>query len=402
MKLVVNSTSLIPPLSGIGRYTKQLLSCLLDPRLYDNSEFEFIEDIRAFNPLHFYAQEELLQLLHILDNENNTQTAENSLNRLKKIRGIVKHIPGARRLKNNIQQRIFNKNIAQCKDYIYWEPTSILEKFDGVSIPTIHDLSHIHYPQFHPEERRRWLDNNLPATLENSTAIIVVSDFTKKDLMDTYGVSEEKISIVSPAVSDEFRQPYSGLEIQQIRLNYQLPRQFLLSVGTIEPRKNLSGLLTAYQQLPETLKNTCPLVVVGYNGWLSKAIEKLMNPLLAKGQVIRLGYVPQYHLPLIYSAATAFIYISHYEGYGMPIAEAMCSGIPVITSNVSSMPEVAAGSALLVEPDDHQKIALQIQEILENKTLRENLICKAKQQSRTYLWEKSAQKLIKLFSRWDK
>ncbi len=372
---------------------------MLRPQQDDKS---IIEDIRGFNPLRLYSHNELYNLLQELDVEKSSEKPVISLNRLSKVRNIVNHIPGARRLKQNIQQRLFNKNFSECHDHIYWEPNYILENFDGISIPTIYDLSHLRYPQFHPKERKQWLDDNLSATIENSTAIIAISEFSKQEIIDVFGINEEKITIVQPAVSDLFRQNHSPQTIQEIHHHYQLPKQFILSVGTLEPRKNLTGLLSSYKKLPEKIKNTCPLVIVGCNGWLSSEIEQIMNPLLEKGHVIRLGYVSQQHLPILYAAATLFVYISHYEGYGMPIAEAMCSGTPVITSSVTSMPEVAGGCAQLVEPNDSEQVSIDIQELLENKSMRKNLIHSAKIKSADYTWEKSADKLIQLFDRWQR
>lgn len=395
MKIIVNSTSLIPPLSGIGRYTQQLLKCLLDSKHYDKT---IIEDIRGFNPLKFYTQEELRQIVMALDNEDIEEKTGRSLNRLKKIRSMVKYIPGGRQLKEKIQNRLLKKYTANNDNTVYWEPSMILESFDGISIPTIYDLSHLRYPQFHPKERQRWLEKKLPETIENSMAIVTISEFSKKEIIDVFNVREEKITIIPPAVSNEFRQSYSKHKIHQ---TYQLPKQFLLSVGTIEPRKNLAGLLTAYKKLPEALKKTYPLVIAGYNGWLSKDIESLMQPLQKKGQLILLGYVPQYYLPSLYAAATIFIYVSFYEGYGMPVAEAMCSGTPVITSSVSSMPEVAAGCASLVHPADIDQMSNAIEELIENKKMRTELSYRAKLKSERYTWEQSAQNLLKLFSRFQ-
>jgi len=398
MKIIVNTTSLIPPLSGIGHYTQQLLKCLLDSKHYDKN---LIDEISGFNPLKLYTQEELRQLVFALDNEDTDKKTGSSLNQLKKIRSIAKHIPGARPLKKRLQQRILKKYTSNNQDTIYWEPNTILEDFDGISIPVIYDLSHIHYPQFHPQERINWLNDNLEDTLERAAQIITISAFSQQEIIDNFAIAKEKITIIPPAVSDKFRQTFERREIQQIQKIYQLPEQFILSVGTIEPRKNIKGLLAAYNKLPESLKNTCPLVIVGCNGWLSKEVEQLMKPLSAKGQVLRLGYVQQDDLPKLYAAAILFIYISYYEGYGMPIAEAMCSGVPVITSSVSSMPEVAAGCAQLVHPENIEEISLAIQELLENTPKRTELINKAKLKSGRYTWEQSAQSLLKLFSRFQ-
>lgn len=396
MKLILNSTSLIPPLSGIGRYTYNLLTCLLDPLQFDRSE---IEKIQAFTPLSFYEQEGLQQLLSVLDGEPSEDKYSRSLNRLKHIKNVLKCIPVGGALRRSLQQYLLRNKLARCKGSIYWEPNYILERFDGVSIPTIYDLSHIRHPMFHPLERRRWLDDNLPKTLELATEIITISEFSKCEIIENFSVKHDDISVVPPAVSNDFRQKYSSVEVDAVRQHYQLPACYILSVGTLEPRKNLAGLLSAFESLPDSFKASYPLVVVGCSGWLSEDIEQLMRPMLQKKQVVRLGYVPQHHLPVLFSAASLFVYISYYEGYGMPIAEAMCSGVPVITSNLSSMPEVAAGCATLVSPSNKEQIAQEIQELMENSSKRRDQIKRAKKKSDGYRWEDSAQTLVKLFQR---
>jgi len=396
MKLILNGASLVPPLSGIGRYTQNLLKCLLDPEQYDKS---LIEDVQAFSLLGSYGQDELRQLLTALDNEPSQDKRSKALNRLQKIRGLAKHVPGAGALKRAVQQHLLGRKLASCKDAIYWEPNYILEAFDGVSIPTIYDLSHIRYPMYHPADRRRWLDDNLTKTFERATEIITISEFSKREIMETFSVKPSDVTVIPPAVSDEFRQSYTERELEQIRQDYQLPERFILSVGTIEPRKNLAGLLAAFSRLADSFKSSYPLVIVGCSGWLSEDIERMMTPMLDRGQVIRLGYVPQRDLPALFSAARLFVYVSFYEGYGMPIAEAMCSGVPVITSNLSSMPEVAAGCASLVNPNDIEQITQQIQELIENEGKRKQLIERAKKQSDQYVWQDSTQQLVNVFQK---
>lgn len=358
-----------------------------------------IERIQALTPLSVYEQEALKQLLDTLDQELPQNKQGRSLNRLKQIKSIVKRIPIANSLKRTVQQSLLKNKLASFKGSIYWEPNYILEKFDGVSIPTIYDLSHIRYPAFHPIERRRWLDGNLIKTIERAAEIITISEFSKSEILENFSIRHEDITIVPPAVSDEFREEYTRVEKTEIRHLYELPVSFILSVGTLEPRKNLAGLLAAFEVLPNAFKASCPLVIVGCSGWLSDDIDKIMQPMVQKKQVIRLGYVPQHHLPILFSAASLFVYISYYEGYGMPVAEAMCSGVPIITSNLSSMPEVAANCATLVNPSDKEQIAQEIQELMENKIKRIDQVKRAKKQSDHYVWEDSAQKLVKIFQR---
>jgi len=387
---------LVPPISGIGRYTQNLLKWLMN---FQEDDSKAIETIKVFTPLNIYQESSLGELLIMLDGDPSQNEQVRSINRLKRIKSFAKQIPGGDSLKRAVQQRLLRQKIKACKGSIYWEPNYILEEFDGVSISTIYDLSHIRYPKFHPKERRRWLDDNLKKTLDNGSGVVTISEFSKNEIIEYYSVNDEDITIIPPAVSDEFRQVYTDDKIESVRCKYQLPKSYILSVGTIEPRKNLVGLLAAFALLPNGLKESCPLVVVGCEGWLSEDVEEMLRPMMKKKQVIRLGYVSQMDLPVIFSGASLFVYISHYEGYGMPVAEAMCSGVPVLTSNVSSMPEVAANCATLVNPEDIKLIAQEIEELIENSAKRRDQIHRAKKQSDGYIWEESAQKLVELFQR---
>ena len=391
MKLLVNATPLIPPISGIGRYTQQLLlSLLAEPG---------IQDIDGFVPYAFYNRQQLLNMAQELEHEQ--QTTANGTTapafKIAQLKKIAKKIPAARYLKQQLQQAIIGGKIKQCKEHVYWESNYVLSPFDGAKVATVYDLSHIRYPDFHPSDRLKWLDKHLPKTIADADALVAISEFSKQEIISVFNVPAEKISIVPPAVAPVFRQQYSDSQLQQLRQTYQLPGQFVLSVGTLEPRKNIKGLVQAFSRLPQSLRKAYPLVLVGAKGWHTAEIEKVIKPLLSSGEIIILGYVTQPHIPLLYAAATVLAYVSHYEGYGMPVAEAMCSNTAVLTSNVASMPEVAANCAQLVDPNDIDQISEELNELLDDHVKREALQQRAKQVSDNYRWENSAQRLLQVF-----
>ena len=387
MKLLVNASSLVAPLSGIGRYTQQLLLQLL-------SEPD-IEDIQAFNALNIIKADDLKTLLKSFDYDRQCKKIKPSIMALPK--KYIRKIGGLRALKQYRQKHILSKKFRDNGTSIYWEPNYILTPYDGIKVATIHDLSHIHYPEFHPLDRIKWLTKKLPETIENSDALIAVSEFSKREIMAYFGTPEEKISIVSPAVAPIFRQQHSTLQIQQFKHKLQLPDHYVLSVGTLEPRKNIKGLVQAYSLLPLSLRKKYPLVIVGAKGWHTEEMDSLFQPLLSHAQLILLGYVAQQYLPLLYAGATVFAYISHYEGYGMPIAEAMCSNTVVLTSNIASMPEVAANSAQLVNPKDIDKVSEHLEELLTDPIKRACLQQQAIEVSNAYCWESSSHNLVNLF-----
>jgi alpha-1,3-rhamnosyl/mannosyltransferase len=385
MKIITNVTPLLTPLTGIGHYTRELLKALIHA--------DQVEHIKGMGPLSWY-DDETLKLL--LDNQESKASTQESQPRRpsKKLISIARKIPFARQIKRTLEHRTAKRISHNCREYIYWEPNYTLLPLENRAAVTIHDLSHIHFPQFHPQERVALLDKSLEISIEKSQRIIAVSEYTRQDIINNFGVSEDKIDIVAPAVSDAFRATHSAEKCQMVAKKYSLPTNFILSVATLEPRKNISGLLQAFGKLPKALRTRFPLVLVGARGWLNEENDKLLAPLLRNSEAIRLGYVAQEDLPVIYSLATCMAYVSFFEGYGMPIAEAMASGTAVITSNNSSMPEVASGCALMVEPNDIDSIMLSLQRMLEDNELRRTLSEKGKLQAAPYTWSLSSEHLL--------
>ena len=394
MQIVTNVAPLLSPLTGIGHYTEQLLRCLL--------QAPQIDDLCGVSPLSFYSQAQLEELLRRSAGGGQESNASSSGKKaVLPWRKVAKRVPYARHVKKLIQSHTAKRQANRFKDHIYWEPNYSLLPLGNPSITTVHDLSHIHYPQYHPAERVQLLEQSLGESIERSARIIAVSEYTKQDICDYFGVRASKIDVVSPAVSDSFRTVYSESDLHLVRQAHGLPDRFILSVATIEPRKNIQGLLRAYSQFPTELRNQFPLVLVGLKGWLTEEVEKLLKPMVEAGQVIRLGYVEQAHLPMIYQAATCLAYVSFFEGYGMPIAEAMAAGLPVLASERSSMPEVAADSAILVDPEDIDAITQGLRQIVENPQLCQQMSDLGKEASAMYTWQASAEKLIEAFQKVD-
>lgn len=201
-----------------------------------------------------------------------------------------------------------------------------------------------------------------------------------------------------PGLEPAFNKKYSQQEQQTFTQRHNLPNSYLLSVATLEPRKNLNGLLDAYTQLDTSIQQQYPLVIVGAKGWEASHFYKRLQQLHKQGRVQLLGYLPQQEMPLLYAAAKMLIYPSLYEGFGMPVLEAMAQQTPVITSNCSSLPEVAQGAACLVDPHDTAALAQTITELLNNPVLQQQLIQKGLQRSQQYSWENSAQRMLDCWS----
>ena len=216
-----------------------------------------------------------------------------------------------------------------------------------------------------------------------SDAIIVDSHATKKDVSTYFSTPENKINVVHLA---------SEMKPVPTRLpsKYGIKGDFLLYVGTVEPRKNLLRIIEAFNQLDQELK----LVIVGVSGWDNKAVYRTKNP-----NIIFTGYVPEEELPIFYCNAKLLLYPSLYEGFGFPILEAMNCGCPVITSNISSMPEVAGNAALLVDPYSTEEIKRAMQMLLSDAKLRKRLIDSGVRQARRFSWGKTADETMKVYEK---
>ncbi len=388
MKLLVNLNSLQYPLTGIGEYTLNLVKqLLLDER---------VVDIRGMHLHRHLSRQQIGQLVKKFDvppNNSLKQKSKYAISRQGKLHLLGKVARKVLHIYSGIRLRWFKHLHGE---YVYWEPNYTCQKHNGIVIPTIHDLSHLDCPHYHPQDRVRHLNKELPGTLARADHVIAVSDYTKQNLMHHFKIPEEAISIVSPSISTDFY-PREPQECVGVTKKYNLPAQFILSVGTLEPRKNVTGLLQAYRLLPTELKQQYPLVLVGKRGWLLEEMDALLQPMLASGEVIWLGFVDRKDLPYIYSAAALLAYVSFYEGYGMPIAEAMACGTAVVASNSTSMVEASGDSVCHVAPTDHQAIADGMCKLLLDDHYRQQQQFEGLEVSRTRSWFAAKQQLYDAF-----
>lgn len=390
LKVVVNVSSISPPLAGIGRYSRYLIESLVNSDLVSH-----IEGITPYRTLDRSAIEK--KLLMCDDFTNNTlpsviSNAERAIKRslqgsltAYQLRGLVEH--SALKLRPNYDA-----------GSVYWDPGFLRLPIDLPSITTVYDLSHVAYPECHPKARVALLNRQLAKSIDQSQRIVTISEFSKQEIIKTLAVDESKIFVVPPGVSEEFRKIPSTSLLFNVRQRYSLPETFILSICTLEPRKNLISLINAFRLLPKAIRQTYPLVLVGNKGWKNDELDKLIDDMARSDEVVLIGYANQRDLPILYRLATMLVYVSLYEGYGMPIAEAMASGTAVITSNCSSMPEVSNGACLLVEPQDEVMISQAMLELIEDEKLRHHNIEVGLTQAADYTWQVSSIKLIQAMS----
>lgn len=217
--------------------------------------------------------------------------------------------------------------------------------------------------------------------------IITDSQAIKNEIIDMFGVADARIKSIPLGVESLFR-PLNEEETKPVLQQHGLSHQkYILAVGTLEPRKNLSAVLLAYMQLPANVRKYYPLVLVGMNGWHTSALEKQMAPLVAAGEIRQLGYLEREDLAVVIAGALTLVYPSIYEGFGLPPLEAMTCAVPVIASNVSSLPEVVGDSGLLVNPNDIDEIAKAMETMITAPDIRAASAQKALVRSKEFSWD---------------
>ncbi|MBN1965818.1 MAG: glycosyltransferase family 4 protein [Anaerolineae bacterium] len=257
------------------------------------------------------------------------------------------------------------------------------------TVVTVYDLSFVHYPERLPASRRLYLRLFTGLSARRARRVIAISASTAADVTRVLGVPRERIDVAVPGVGAHFR-PQTAAAVADFRARQGLPERFLLHLGTLEPRKNLPVLLAAYARLPESLRRDVPLVLVGGLGWGVEPIRATIER-LSLGDSVRLaGYAPDDDLALWYSAAAAFALPSVYEGWGMPVVEAMACGTPVLVSDVSSLPEAAGDAGLRLPPDDVDAWADGLHTALTDSSWRAAARERGRARAAGFTWEQAA------------
>ena len=265
------------------------------------------------------------------------------------------------------------------------------------SVVTIHDLSFLRLKDTHKGLQRWYLKNFTYHSCKKADKIIAVSENTKKDIVDLFKIDNKKIRVIYNGVSDIFKVIDDKERLNKVRNKYNLPDKFILYVGTLEPRKNIPGLIKAFNICKESKSLSHKLVITGSKGWGYSDIFKLIEDLGLKDEVIFTGFIENSDLPYIYNLADLFIYPSFYEGFGLPPLESMASGTPVITSNTSSLKEVVDDAGIVVDPYDIEGLAENISAVLNNNDLYIDLRNKGLKRAEKFSWDKTAKETLKVY-----
>jgi glycosyltransferase involved in cell wall biosynthesis len=267
-------------------------------------------------------------------------------------------------------------------------------------VVSIHDLSFEHLPETFKRRSRAQLRLTVRRSARKATHILALSEHARADIVATYGIPPDRITAIPLAAADRFQPVVDERELQRVRHTYGIAGDYILTVGSIQPRKNLGRLIAAYARLRTDAKVGRPqLVIVGRQAWLVGETLRAIKDSGFSDSIILTGYVPDDDLPALYSGARCFVYPSFFEGFGLPPLEAMKCGVPVVAGNRTSLVEVVGDAGILVDPLDPEAIALGLSQVLSDEDLREELGSRGLERSRLFNWRATAKRTLEVYER---
>ncbi|MGB4342384.1 MAG: glycosyltransferase family 1 protein [Moraxellaceae bacterium] len=387
MKLLLNVESMAPPRTGIGNYTFHLLNELVQSSL--------LEHIECFSGSDFIDAGVSLGVARQPITEDNASAIALFS---REIRLRLRHSTMAYRILAAVRKMQFRNGVSGRTGFVYHEPAFVLRPYAGPSVVTIHDLSFINYPESQPRGRVDYLLRELPKTLRQADKIITPSELIRQELIGQLSVPPDQVVATSLGASVDF-QPRGDDQCRSVLSNLGLKyRSYLLFVGTIEPRKNVSLLLDAWMSMPVLLRQRFPLVIAGAAGWCSDILLRRLEAMAMTGGILYLSYVSEPELPFLYSGARAFIYPSIYEGFGLPVLEAMASGTPVICTENTAMAEFSLGVAAFCGTSDVDRLKDLLIELCEDADLASDMGRRGRDAATAFSWSRCASETMSVYA----
>ncbi len=375
MRVILSTDPVKFPLTGIGRYTFELARGLQAARLDD---LQFLHGIQLRSTLPLPDDVRPMEMAPVW---------ERFLQKNRLAVGVYRAL----------SPRLKGLALKGFEDYVFHGPNFYLPPFAGRSVATIHDLSPYLWSQSHPPERVRYMQAEIELSLERASALITDTEFTRQEVAKFFSWPLDKIFAVPLASAPEFKpMPFEELKPALASLGL-VPVGYTLFTGTVEPRKNIDVLLDAYASLPLTLRLKWPLVIAGYRGWSNDALYSRIRTAENEGWLRYLGFVPYDLLPRLMAGASLFVYPSLYEGFGLPVLEAMACGVPVVCSNASTLPEVTGLAAALHDPNDVDGLAVLIRAGLEDDGWRKSARAAGLVQAAKFSWQRCTQQTLNVY-----
>ena len=282
---------------------------------------------------------------------------------------------------------------------IYHSPDFVLAPvWRARTVLTVHDLSFMRFPECSSPPLLEYLMHSVPRSVARADLVLADSENTRQDVIDLLNVAPDRVRKVYAGVEQRFSKPVPPDDVARVRQRYGIERPYILGVGTLQPRKNFPTLIRAFDLLRQEHGIAHQLVIAGSRGWLDEPIRATIDELGLRGAVLITGFVDDADLPALYQGADVFAFPSLYEGFGIPILEAMAGGTPVVTADTSSMPEVAGDAALLVSPYDVNGLTNALWRLLDDVALRDALRARGRQQVALFRWERSAGVLLEVYA----
>jgi len=372
MRIAIDATIIRKEITGTGFYITNLINGLIK--------------IDNLNNYYIFGDEQYLRKYIKIDKDNFKVVHKRFKNRI--IRVLWEYF-------------IFPFKLKKLKIDILHSPNYItpLLKLGFKIILTIHDLTFLLFPEKYTITKRWLFGKMIPISIKMSDKIVAVSKNTKKDILKFFNISDDKILVTYESYPDYYNYSIDRSRAKDILKKYGIERNFILYVGMIEPRKNIISLLKAFVELDKDLE--LDLVIVGKKGWYFKEIEKYMENtvnLRLKNKIIFTGYIPEHELKYFYRLALMFVYPTLYEGFGLPPLQAMACGTPVITSNISSLPEVVGNAAIKINPDDLGELKNSIKCLYKNEEKRGELIKKGLENAKKFSLENVALNVLSVYN----
>jgi len=366
-RILLNAAPLCTVLSGVARYTRSLYMAILEQQLADVCYF-----------CNGHVQETMPE-----------QTGNPKGGRLPwQIRELL------REARFKLIEYRLNKVVRKGGFSVYHETGAfpLLENAALPTVMTIYDLSLVKFKHCHPVDRVRLFERHFYKRIDQPEHFITISEFVRQEIIETFNIAPEKVTAIPLGVNKLFSRRAES-SVSHYLQEKKLPDRYILTVGTHEPRKNITTLVRALARTKE--KYT--LVSIGWSGWLNSEFHQTVSKLKLEDRVICLGHIPDEELVLLYCGASLMVYPSLYEGFGLPILEAMACGCPVICSDTSSMPEVAGDAAIIISPEDEIAMAEAIDHVMEDEGLRQQLIESGHSRASEFSWSTTAQRTMSIF-----
>ncbi len=283
-----------------------------------------------------------------------------------------------------------SRRIREGRWSLYHEPNFVAPRIPVPTVVTVHDVSFVKYPEFMPADRQAWLQREIPRTLERARAVLTPTEHIRRELLGLWPATDPaRVRVTYEGVDARFdASPADPARTAEMLSRYRLPPRFVLYMGTLEPRKNIQGLVQAFDLLKPALQKDFPLVLAGMRGWRKEHYATGLEELRSRGALFEAGYVAHEDVPLLMKAAAVFCFPSLDEGFGLPPLEAAACGTPVVCSDRGALPEVMGEAAVYVDPGSPGNIAAGLSRLLEDSSLQRQLAASGPRRAASFTWER--------------